>query len=228
VGDARREELGVDTNAHNRDLGRLRRFIGRAACWVAGWSVKSAKPVPANRTALAPLTPGFDPAQHQPYVDHLDAALENRKIRNIALMGRYGSGKSSVLEEFARQGKTKKRTLFLSLSTLGPGHEGETKTNQIEKELVKQLLYREKPSRLPQSRYRRIEGLTGQRAVVEAAVAMVAAGVALWLFGVFPSIPGMSDNHPWTVRIGAALVAGGAAVRVVAWVRLAVHNRFVV
>jgi hypothetical protein len=69
--------------------------------------------------------------QHQAYVDHLNAALVDDGVRNIALTGRYGTGKSSVLEEFARQNR--KRVLFLSLSTLGPEKPGESRTNQIEK-----------------------------------------------------------------------------------------------
>jgi hypothetical protein len=161
--------------------------------------------------------------QHQAYVDHLNAALDDDSVRNIALTGRYGTGKSSVLEEFAQQNR--KRVLFLSLSTLGSENPGESRTNQIEKELVKQLLHREKPARLPESRYQRIDRLPLGRALAESVAGLITLGVVLWLFGLFPHIPGLTGNAPLGVRVAAGALAGAAAVGVIAWIRLAVHNR---
>ena len=51
---------------------------------------------------LETLAPKYVPAQHKTYLDRLDAAIRNPETRNIALTGRYGSGKSSVLEQFQR------------------------------------------------------------------------------------------------------------------------------
>jgi hypothetical protein len=177
----------VGVNGDNRRIGLLRRGVEAGAKRVADWA--AGEPVTAVSSSLAPLTPGFVPEQHQVYVDHLNATLMDKKVRNIALTGRYGAGKSSVLEEFARQKKIKKRVLFLSLSTLGPSDESETRTGQIEKELVKQLLHREKPTRLPQSRYQRIEGLPRWRAAIEATALLAAIGVTLWFSGCFPMLP---------------------------------------
>jgi KAP family P-loop domain len=211
---------------------RVRRHVGGVASKVVAWSLKASNP---RLTALAPLTPRFDPTQHQTYVDHLNDALEDRKIRNIALTGRYGSGKSSVLEEFARHWASKERILFLSLSTLGPSKqsdpgadEGITKTNQIQKELVKQLLHREKPARLPQSRYHRIERLSPRKNIAEVVAALLVVGMGLWLFGIVPTVPGLESELPLWVRIGAAVLTGCAAVKVLTSLRLAVHNRLVV
>lgn len=201
--------------------GRLRGVIGQAAQRVADWAAQV--PVARTKTALRPLTAQFRADQHQAYVDHLNAALNDDGVRNIALTGRYGTGKSSVLEEFARQNW--KRVLFLSLSTLGPENPGESRTNQIEKELVKQLLHREKPARLPESRYQRIDRLPLRRALAESVVGLTTLGVILWLFGLFPDIPGLTGNAPLWVRVAAGTLAGAAAVGVIAWTRLAVHNR---
>jgi hypothetical protein len=193
-----------------------------------------ANPRIRRRTELEPLTPKFDPAQHQPYVDHLNEALTKSKVLNIALTGRYGSGKSSVLERFADQEHVKKHVLFLALSTLGPSSEGsdagvpESRTNRIEKELVKQLLHREKPSRLRQSRYQRIVALPRWRAVCEAVTALATLVLCLWAFGVLPSLPGLSKDHVWWARLGTAALLAPSAVAALTWLRLALHNRFVV
>ncbi|MDV6261918.1 YobI family P-loop NTPase [Rhodococcoides yunnanense] len=201
----------------------LRGQIGRAATSVLRWANQETRNVAAP--ALTPLTPGFDLDQHQVYVDHLDTALLNEGTRNIALTGRYGSGKSSVLQEFAN--RQRDRVLFLSLSTLGPDEADESRTNQIEKELVKQLLHRERPARLPQSRYQRIYRLSRWRAAAESTMAIAAIGIALWLFGVFPDLPGFTSDHPQWARIGALITVGVAAVCLLAGIRLAVFNRLV-
>jgi hypothetical protein len=166
-------------------LGRLRGLVGQAAQRVACWAARV--PDIGSKPALRPLTAEFRADQHQAYVDHLNAVLGYDGVRNIALTGRYGAGKSSVLQEFARQNR--ERVLFLSLSTLGPENPDESRTNQIQKELVKQLLHREKPARLQQSRYQRIDRLPLHRALAESAAGIVALGVVLWLFGLFPPYP---------------------------------------
>lgn len=217
----------------------LRRRIGEISAKVAAWATSPKTPITFSGPALTPLTPEFDPAQHQVYVDHLNAAIEDSRVRNIALTGRYGTGKSSILEQFARQPTKKKHVLSLALSTLGPEQSDDSgsekrssvgsTTNRIEKELVKQLLHREKPSRLRQSRYQRIEVLPRWRAVLEAVAVVGAIAAVLWALGVFPNVPGAaSDGHSWPVRVGAVVAVGVVPVMLVAWVRLAVHNRFAI
>ncbi len=67
---------------------------------------------------LTPLTPEFSKSDHTPYVDALTDALATPQIRNIALSGTYGVGKSSILKELVRRNEGK--VLELSLSTLAP------------------------------------------------------------------------------------------------------------
>ena len=114
---------------------------------------------------LKPLTPEYNEVEHGVYVQTLEAALRNPKIRNIALSGSYGVGKSSILQKIADQYQSK--VVELSLSTLAPleaeslgdavPEQAKTTTNRIQQEIVKQLLYREKPHKTPGSRFRRIE-----------------------------------------------------------------------
>ena len=54
------------------------------------------------------LSPVSDPEKHKFYCDSLEWALSNRKekdIKNIALSGTYGSGKSSILKTFQKTNK---------------------------------------------------------------------------------------------------------------------------
>lgn len=46
---------------------------------------------------LIPLTPGFIEAEHGGYVRAITKALNDPEIRNLALSGSYGVGKSSIL-----------------------------------------------------------------------------------------------------------------------------------
>lgn len=124
---------------------------------------------------LLALTPVYDETAHGVYVRHLLAALDTKRgpgIRNIALTGGYGTGKSSVLAEITRIHR--RRTITISLSTLGDDYAAATpessasdrlpasavkvwrETNRIQKEIVKQLLYREDPARVRNSRFRRM------------------------------------------------------------------------
>lgn len=114
---------------------------------------------------LLPLVPSYDPGSHGIYFRALAKALNGKghpPIRNIALTGSYGTGKSSVLQQVAR--KYKQRVIEISLSTLGSGDDDKKEdgtpslsaTNRIQKEIVKQILYRADPAKTPRSRYRRI------------------------------------------------------------------------
>lgn len=116
---------------------------------------------------LLPLTPHYEEANHEVYLKAIEAALtgDNRNaIKNIALTGSYGVGKSSILQKVVEAHSD--HVVQVSLSTLGFSDEGGTsgnstsgahsQTNRIQKEIVKQLLYREHPDKTPGSRFRRI------------------------------------------------------------------------
>lgn len=109
---------------------------------------------------LRSLAPEYIEDHHKAYVSRLNAAVSDPRNENVALTGRYGARKSSILDEFVncqenpgnkkakkRKGKKKassKKVLRISINTLGPD-KGKDLTNRIQKELVKQLVYRAKP-----------------------------------------------------------------------------------
>jgi len=118
-----------------------------------------------DRPSLVTLAPHFDPANHGVYRDLIIEAVDNEPtVRNLALTGAYGVGKSSILRDVsAHYGR---RVVELSLASLVAASEettpeasenpaAATPTNRIQREIVKQLLYRLPPSRMPQSRFLR-------------------------------------------------------------------------
>ena len=103
----------------------------------------------------------------------LDIAFENKKIKNIALTGPYGSGKSSILDTLLTILPKERKTLRISLATLRvddttanyesvPKNQRdredaeEALNRKIEYSILQQLVYHEKARTVPNSRLRRI------------------------------------------------------------------------
>lgn len=51
------------------------------------------------------MTPKYDESQHRRYVDRLRNALYEQNCKSVALSGSYGSGKSSILDQFVKEAK---------------------------------------------------------------------------------------------------------------------------
>lgn len=108
------------------------------------------------------------------YLDALQEALQNKDIKNIAVTGPYGSGKSSVIRTFfaKRNGEGKYKPITITLANfdtnvLSPKGEEETdpvrakiygeKLEQlIERSIVQQLFYHETDEALPESHFKKI------------------------------------------------------------------------
>lgn len=159
---------------------------------------------------LRSLAPKYEDEHHKTYVSRLSAAVLDPRNKNIALTGRYGAGKSSILDKFievqerpetkssAGQKKGRKKTppkkvLRISINTLGPD-EGEELTNRIQKELVKQLVYRAQPGELSTSRFARAPKLKKRRAALDAFGVAAALIGLLWLFGLRPDKDSMGTD----------------------------------
>ena len=95
----------------------------------------------------------------------LNHALENEDIRNIALTGPFGSGKSSIIQTLMEEHK-EFHYLPISLATLQAEEDKETPNisdkdiealnRKIEYSILQQIIYREKASIVPNSRFKRI------------------------------------------------------------------------
>lgn len=173
----------------------------RIVVWVR--SKREPETVEPLAPELLSLTPKYDREKHGVYFDVIETALAKgrKSVKNIALTGSYGVGKSSILEEVARQ--QKKRMISISLSTLGfedgpkptttAAQTAATKTNRIQKEIVKQLLYSQDPVKMPGSRYRRITRFRFWRELGFAALIAAPVTVVFFLAG-------------WTASIAAVVL----------------------
>lgn len=184
----------------------------------------------AQLLVLRPLTPTPVPDQHALYSNELIGLLRNRKRRrnvwNIALSGSYGSGKSSILAAVRR--RLNRRVVEISLSSLSdigvqPKATEEEINNHIQKEIVKQLLYRERPSRVPGSRFRRISRLPFWRTVGISVIAGVIVAGAFWLTGWGAPLqlpPAREGERIWLLAgIGLVVVVLASILQVL------LHNR---
>lgn len=178
-----------------------------------------------HQVKLRTLAPEYDEEQHGIYVRHLEDAIQEKKNRNIALTGRYGSGKSSVLDFFEKQHK--QSTLRISINTLGPDKDDEDLTNRIQKELVKQLVYRLKPGQIRRSRFARPKSLTRWRALLQALGVSTVGLSLLWLLGVRPAPewPGATANP--TAQAGLGLLFFALVVLAIWVVRWLIGDRIV-
>ncbi|MFY9074077.1 hypothetical protein OZZ08_03865 [Malaciobacter mytili] len=125
---------------------------------------------------LKSLTP-TSKIEDKSYLEILKWAIDNKEITNIALSGAYGSGKSSILKAFEENYDylDKYKILNLSLATFkekcdslitnnANKDETEEKSNsfvdidqeQIEKSILQQMMYKESPNTVPNSRFKRI------------------------------------------------------------------------
>lgn len=189
---------------------------------------------------LESLAPEYSEELHGTYFAVLKRAIEEQPgVRNIALAGPYGVGKSSVLNKVAEEFDA--RVIKISLLTLGVDPEetatakggnpaAETTSNRIQKEIVKQLLYQQRPSDAPESRFRRIARFRWRRELLVASCSTLVAAVLLVLAGV--DLPGIATGDalipslPQWARTLAAYVAAGAVVgAVVVLVRLLIQGR---
>ncbi|GAA1402446.1 YobI family P-loop NTPase [Oerskovia paurometabola] len=199
-------------------------------------SQATAQPAPE----LKSLGPEFNGEQHQVYLDILVRAIDEQAgVRNIALAGAYGTGKSSILRKLADSFKG--RVVEISLMTLGKkldpiatGAEGNpaagTPTNRVQKEIVKQLLYRRSPSQAPESRFNRIARFRSGREIGIAVLAgiltlavLVAAGLdtsPLARLGIaLPVAP------PWVSSVMSYVAIIAATSLIVLAIRLLLRGR---
>lgn len=137
--------------------------------------------------AFHSLSPVIDSEKHKSYCDALEWALTNRKekdIKNVALTGTYGSGKSSILKTFQETKKNGKfEFLNISLATFKEEENNDddkyahlrsevlnsdklSKNDQlrlIELSILQQIFYHEEPDKMPDSRFKKIKSLKPQK-----------------------------------------------------------------
>jgi hypothetical protein len=173
---------------------------------------------------LQSLTPKYEEKHHGTYLKRLEQAVKDPRNRNIALTGRYGAGKSSVLNEFEE--KNRKAVLRLAISTLAPGEEDESTTNRIQKEIVKQLLYGASEKVGKNSRFNKIAVLSRRKAFLQSAgVVLPIVGLA-YVFGMLPQLKWPPAQDPTWLRAITWVAAVGLVTALGMVVRLLTHGRY--
>lgn len=135
----------------------------------------------------------------QPYLNNLEASLDHQDVFNIALMGGYGSGKSTILKTFQHIEKYKSKYDFLNLSLASFDDKQELSTKKgeddeklkedepidktlerrLEISILQQLFYQVRPNRIPESRFKRIVTIGAWK------LFLISLAIVIWLYSAF-------------------------------------------
>jgi hypothetical protein len=157
-----------------------------------------------------PLTPTEDAEDCEIYIESIEWALRNKKtIRNIAISGTYGSGKSSIIKTFIKRIRKSEnffkrifkptyRFLNISLATFkdtgiqqpqpdrNNGATDKELLRLIELSILQQLFFHEKNHKTPDSRFKKIKKESSWKLVLYTCLTLLSLLSILYLF--FPKI----------------------------------------
>lgn len=159
--------------------------------------------------AYEPLTPSvIEDEKAQSYIEALNFACSRPDIRNIAVTGPYGAGKSSVLLTWEKAENNDFRMMTVSLADFemqqassadtctGDGRDdgntaekkaAKAEEKTIEYSILQQLLYKEKKCALPYSRLERISDVSARQiAMMAASLLFILALTSTGLLFLFP------------------------------------------
>ena len=157
------------------------------------------------------LSPTENADEDNHYFHTLNWALSNRKrkdIRNIALTGPYGSGKSSILKAFQKKCRNRSlRFLNISLATFkesateGTGSIPEAELLRlIEVSILQQIFYLEEDKDIPDSRFKKIKSY-GKIRLGSTALGLVLFIIALFNFFDPVFIQSIFKDYPFSQGI---------------------------
>mgnify|MGYP002612598392 FL=1 len=156
-----------------------------------------------DKAAYHDLAPNDMIENGEEYFKALYWALHNDRIKNIALTGPYGSGKSSIIESYIRQNPGLKY-IRISLATFVEYVENQgadTKIdgklitftdNKIEEGILKQLFYKVDSKKIPLSRYRKIHRIILNHIFCKLIGFAMCCGILLYIF--YPDTAGKIYN----------------------------------
>ncbi|MCI8362180.1 MAG: hypothetical protein HFJ41_03465 [Clostridia bacterium] len=166
------------------------------------------------------LTPTKNADEDGVYCNALKYAIDNTEIKNIAITGNYGAGKSSVIKTFFEKLENKKyNPIYVSLAAFNKndylikrdngkeGEEGEKggevlkeiqNKNEfyhtLEKSILQQLLYQANEKDVPLSRFKRIS--KHSKILLNISTISVIVAITIIICIIFPNIiQGIKDNY---------------------------------
>lgn len=89
---------------------------------------------------LQPLTPVSDLSADNPAIEALHECYKDNRIRNIAITGPYGAGKSSVISSFVKQRNEPAKFINISISSIANSDRNANENFNLEREISKQIL----------------------------------------------------------------------------------------
>ncbi len=114
-------------------------------------------------TYYSDLLPKDEVKGVEAYHEALDWAIKkNKKIKNIAISGPYGAGKSTIIESYVKKAKIKSNKLLrISLATFQPIDKDDLeKKKLIEKSILEQMIYKVDGKKTPFSRFKKISKIS--------------------------------------------------------------------
>ena len=115
-------------------------------------------------------------------INMLSDFLESKENINIALSGKYGAGKTSIINTLLKQDEKKiYKPLYISLGMFGINKEEKIKEEnqnlfcqEIEKSIIQQIIYKEKSQDLPDSNIKRIKKLPKRNIALMGVIILIA------------------------------------------------------
>lgn len=127
------------------------------------------------------LTPSTDVDESGKYAAAITWGLENDNVKNIALTGPYGSGKSSLLKTYEKKYRGTYHFLNISLATFQLKEE-RNEENELEKSILQQMIYRVKDSTIPFSRFKRIKHVKNRSIILFITLLLTSVTASIFLF----------------------------------------------
>ncbi len=172
---------------------KLARFIKYTAMFLVKLSKLITKEESRTKMLYEDLSPSDHADEDAVYQKTLSWALGNPHVRNVALTGPYGSGKSSIIKTFQKK-NTKFEYLNISLASFKED-EKDPKPNVLELNILYQIFYYAKPNNLGQSRFGRIEILSTRKIAIRV-IGLFTLALAIAFLSradYFNSVPGLSE-----------------------------------
>lgn len=204
----------------------LLRYIGKIVAKIQvleNWMI-SKKNLP--KTGMRDLSPTLIADKDRGYSNILKWALENKSIKNLAISGPYGSGKSSIIKIFQHRHP---EYHYLNISLASFKDEKKPKVEVILLSILQQIFYYVKSQSMPDSRYKRINPIS-KKALLFKSTILVLCSLSLcflikpeW-FKLSKSEEDLIKNYEWIRYFFVALVIGGGVA--ILYYFLRVYNNF--
>jgi len=133
--------------------------------------------------ALAPI----DSAELGIYESALDFVFLNNKVKNVAVSGAYGAGKSSVIESY-KNNHPRKKFVHISLtrfrSEVEDTEDDESRTSDtiLEGKILNQLIHQIPEKRIPRTNFRVKKNSSKPRNIITSILAVVVLMLGMYLF----------------------------------------------